>query len=119
MDLVEPEGGSVDVVLVDGAGRPLPFGTFSVGLPSHVTWLDVTDEGVQRIDDFTDEAGRRVLEHVESGAVEITASWASRTAKTTVSVADRRRVVARIVLREPEEPDGPQDTQEPQDPKDP
>ncbi len=108
-DLVEPEGGSVDVVLVDGEGRPLPFGTLSVGLPSNLTWLDVTDEGVQRIDGFTDRAGRRVLDHVESGEVEISASWASRTAKATLWVADRGRVVARIVLRVPEEPEDPKD----------
>ena len=74
-----------------------------------MTWLDVTDEGVQRIDGFTDRAGRRVLDHVESGEVEISASWASRTAKATLWVADRGRVVARIVLRVPEEPEDPKD----------
>lgn len=103
VDLVEPEGGTVDVVLVDADGRPLPFGTFSVDLPSGLTWLDVDDDGAQRIDVFTDAAGRRVLGHVESGEVEVYASWASRTAKTTVTVVDGGRAAARLVLDAPED----------------
>src|SRR5207253_2135133 len=60
----EPQGGEVDVVVVDADGRGLPFAIFAVTTPSRLPWLDV-DGSVQRVDAFTDSLGRRRMAHVE------------------------------------------------------
>ena len=103
--LAESSGGSIDVLVVDGDGRPLPFASLDVGrLPWGLEWLDVSDEGVQRLDRFTDHLGRRALEHVEPGEVEVTVRWGSRSAKSKVAVSDGDRAIARFVLPAPRPP---------------
>ena len=94
----EPEGGEVELIVVDDQGRPLPFASFGIQLPSRVDWLDVSGD-TQRIDAFTNVLGRRTLPHVEPGAVAIKATYGGRRGEASVRVDEGGRTVARIEVR--------------------
>jgi hypothetical protein len=96
--LVEGEGARLRVEVLDREGRGLPFATLSVKTVEGPGWVDLGDDGVQRIDPFTDHLGRRTLEHVDPGEVTITATWGSRTGKAVVQAEEGRRHEVRIVL---------------------
>jgi len=81
--LREGAGGRLEVQVVDDEGRPLTYARLQVKTASGQPWIDLQD-GVQRVDPFTDHEGRRVLHGIEPGAVSIVATWGSR--KTQVQV---------------------------------
>jgi hypothetical protein len=95
--LREPEGGTLEVEVVDGEGVGLPFATVSVGSSSY--WLDVDDEGVQRTDPYTDAHGRRRLHHVPAGPVGVGAAFGERALSERVEVAEGSVTPLRLVLR--------------------
>ena len=99
VELVEPSGGDVEVVVVDEDGRGLPFATIEVKTESGLEWLDVADDGAQRIDPFVDERGRRRLAHVEPGTLELSATFGTRKGTATASVDEGGRTVARVLIK--------------------
>jgi hypothetical protein len=101
--LREGEGGAIRVSVVDEEGRGLPFATIELFQPSGVRFVDLED-GVQRLDMFTDQDGRRRFGHVEAGTVRVSASWGSRRVGTMVDVLEGRDVPVTIVLPAPAEP---------------
>lgn len=94
----EQNGATLDVTVVGEDGRPLPFATVSLVQPSRVRWLDLRD-GDLRIDGFTDERGWRQFDHVEPGAVEVRAQWASWHGSRLVDAPEDGTASIRIVLR--------------------
>lgn len=96
--LVEGEGGRLDVRVQDDKGRGIPFAAIDLRLPSRERWVDEY-QGVQRIDPFTDEDGRRRFERVETGRVEVRATWGDRFGKVTVDVAEGLERSATITLK--------------------
>jgi hypothetical protein len=101
--LREGEGGAIRVSVVDEEGRGLPFATIELFQPSGVRFVDLED-GVQRLDMFTDQDGRRRFGHVEASTVRVSASWGSRRVGTMVDVLEGRDVPVTIVLPAPAEP---------------
>jgi hypothetical protein len=96
--LREPDGGSVEVVVVGADGLPLPFAELEAHEACGLEWQDVADDGVARMDAFTDHLGRRVLARVEPGDLRVKATWAGLEAQGTASVSDGARSVLRLVL---------------------
>lgn len=60
--------GWMDLYVLGPDGDPLPHAVFDVYLPSRLPWIDLQD-GVQRLDPFTDERGHRHLDRLEPGKV--------------------------------------------------
>jgi|GEM_PF-6786716 len=98
VEVQEPIGGKLDVVVVTEDGRAVPCARLDVDLPSGEPWIDLTN-GIQRIDDFTDAEGRRSLHRVEPGSVQVYATWCLKSGKASVRVADGKRAEVRIVVR--------------------
>ena len=98
VEVREPLGGALDVLVVTEDGRPVPHARLDVDQPSGEPWIDL-EGGVQRIDDFTDEAGRRSLRRVEPGAVVVHASWCLKSGMALVKVKDGKKTPVRIVVR--------------------
>jgi hypothetical protein len=88
LSLVEPSGGTILVEVVSETGGPLPYAALQVSQPSGARWADLSDDGVQRVDPFTDFLGRRTLARVEPGAVRVKVTWAGSSAETPVEVGD-------------------------------
>lgn len=61
-------------------------------------WVDEHD-GVQRVDPFTDHRGRRRLERVEGGEVELSARWGTRRGSVKVEVREDDVTRATVVVR--------------------
>jgi len=97
LELQEPEGGAVDVRVVDVQGDPLPFATLYVRTPSKGAWVDEHD-GRQRIDPYTDHLGRRRLEPLEVGRVVLHVRWGGLRAQEAVEVRAGRLASVTIVL---------------------
>jgi hypothetical protein len=95
--LQEPEGGTLDVEVVDEAGVPLPFATLA--LLGDRDWCDLESDGTQRTDPHTDHLGRRTLTRVAAGDVRVQAWFGRRTGDGTVEVRDARRTALRLVVR--------------------
>ena len=93
--LKEPVGATIDLIVVDGDDRPVPFADFSVqgGLV-----FDVKD-GDQRLDAYVDEHGRRTLARVEPGRLTVQAAWGSRSGSTTFTARDGERRTVYVVPR--------------------
>ena len=100
IELDAPHGGAVDVQVVDEEGRGLPFAKVYIKQESGLRHSDVEGD-VQRVDPFTDHAGRRTLHGVEAGEVEITAVYGTRKAKVKVRVYEKEAALARVVLPVP------------------
>ena len=98
LELQESAGGAIDLRVTDVHGKPLPFATLSVKMPSGSLWVDEQD-GVQRVDPFTDRLGRRRIQRVETGRVEVRARWGSRVGTTAVEVEEGRAHDVTLVVR--------------------
>ncbi len=104
LTLQEAEGGTVELEVVDGEGRPLSFAHFGLVTPTRMPWVDM--EGTtQRLDRFTSHLGRRTLRHIEAGKIELIVSWGSRreTLKDIV-LTNGESTVLRVVLPRPGAP---------------
>ena len=97
--LREDEGGTLVVRVLAHDGQPAPFAT--VALPKKARWIDLQD-GVQRLDAFTDEHGERELAHVPAGEQTVTARWAGRKASAKVELREGARAYATITLPKPD-----------------
>ena len=97
--LREPEGGTVEVEVVDEKGVGLPFVTLELGKPGGVAWCDVSDDKVQRTDVYTDVLGRRTLARVSPGRLGISATFGERHGDLVVEVRDEERTPARILVK--------------------
>lgn len=86
VELREPKGATVDVAVVDGSGKPLPFAKVYVTGPAGVPG----DAGVEprRMDPYTDAVGRRTFTRVDPGVIRVRAVWWSREVTATVEVPD-------------------------------
>ena len=96
LTLREPVGARLDVLVVDEEGRPRPSASVHVERGSA---FDVDDEGVQRMDPYTDHRGRRSFARVTPDRVVVRARWGSRSGGTEVSLEDGRRRQVRVVVR--------------------
>lgn len=98
VEIREPLGADLDVVVVMEDGRAVPYARLDVQQPSGEPWIDL-EGGVQRIDAFTDQAGRRSLRRVEPGQVEVYASWCLKSGMARMDLKDGKRSKVRIVVR--------------------
>ena len=97
LELVEPLGGTVEVLVVDDRGKALPYASLSVRTASGDLWLDL--EGTtQRVDPYTDRGGRRVLHNLEPGRIRVQASWGGRAGSAAVDVAQNSEGLIRVVV---------------------
>jgi len=100
VDLREGSGGIIDLLVVDEQGRPLSYAAVRVKTPSGLAWVDLQGKR-QRIDPFTDHLGHRRLTHVETGDLELTASWGSRRVSIGVDVKEGETSSLRVILPAP------------------
>jgi hypothetical protein len=98
----EPTSGghrSLAVEVVDPDGRPVPFATVYLHLPSWRGLFDVDDVGVQRLDPFTDLHGRRTFRGLPPGDTRVVALWGPLSGHADVDVQDGAAATLRIRLR--------------------
>ncbi len=88
----EPRGMTVRVRVVDVHGDPLPFATLHLN-----RWVDI-QHGVQRLDPFTDEHGRRTLRGYPRHN-KLHASWAGRRGYAKLATEEGSEQDVTIVLR--------------------
>ena len=93
--LREPRGGRLTVEVMDGEGRPCPAAC--VVLPG-TWWFDVDEDGLQRLDGWTDHHGRRSLARVAPGPTEVHAIWRGRKGKAQVVVEEAEECHVRVVV---------------------
>ena len=93
------------MLVVDEAGRPCPTARLEIRAASTPAWFDV-EGGVQRLDPFTDEHGRRSIARVAPGAALVRAVAAGgRTAEAEIEVQDGGTRSLTLVVRDPKAPD--------------
>lgn len=80
--LREPQQAELHVRVVDHMGNALPYARLAVR-PALGVWVDEED-GVQRIDPFTDVFGRRRIGGLPAGNARLEARWGSRRAHAVV-----------------------------------
>lgn len=97
VELREPVGATLDVLVVDATGAARTAARCVVRTGGTIAPFDVVD-GVQRLDDFTDARGRRTFARVAPGTVTLTATWGSHRAVVTRDVRDGERAFVRIEL---------------------
>jgi hypothetical protein len=90
-------GATLEVEVLDTLGRALPFAHVDLTLPDDQPLMDCMD-GVQRLDPYTDAAGRRTYRFVTPGQVKVKAYFGTRNAEVQLEVADGATVPVRIVL---------------------
>ncbi|MGE0191857.1 MAG: hypothetical protein AB7T63_07405 [Planctomycetota bacterium] len=99
--LAEPQGGALDVHVVDESGSPLPFARVRVRSLTvdfgPTRWGD-RDASVQRVDHFTDHEGRYLAEAVEPGRLRVDVSWADRSAAAGADVAPGKTTKVELTL---------------------
>jgi len=100
--LREAHGGSLRVRVLAPDGEPAPFAI--IRLPSHAGWVDL-DQGVQRLDPFTDVRGRRTLAHFPAGNWRVAASWGGLAKRVRVTVTEGGVATVTIKLPEPKTDD--------------
>ena len=93
--LREPQGATLDVLVLDAAGEPRPFAELS--LPG-ARVFDVHD-GEQRIDPYTDEHGRRTLARVQPGPLTVVATWGRHRGATKIEAREGERLTVRVVAK--------------------
>jgi hypothetical protein len=103
--LLEPQGGRLEVLVVDEGRRPCPTARLAILAASKPAWFDV-EGGVQRLDPFTDENGRRSIARVAPGTALVRAVAAGgRTAEAEIEVQDGVTRSLTLVVREPKASD--------------
>lgn len=91
--LHEPEGADVLVSVLSPRQQPIPFVQVEVGA---WPWVDLDDEGVQRLDPFVDERGERLLRRLPTDReIRLKALWLglTATARLRLEEGERREVV--------------------------
>lgn len=85
IDLIEPEGWTARVRVVDAMGRPVPFARLRVEAvgPAYVLLAD----GVQMLALWTDALGEAVLPRLPDGPVTVKAIYGTRDAKFELTPA--------------------------------
>jgi hypothetical protein len=96
VDLVEPNGGELDVVVTNETGQPCPFAVLDV---RGASVFDVQPDGAQRLDNYTDVRGFRAFSRVSPGAVVVTATWRARAASGSATVENGKRTRLLLVVR--------------------
>lgn len=99
--LREPEGGRLNVLVVDADGRPVSFALLMVRQPSRAPWVDIDEAGVLRLDPYTDHLGRRELRGLEAGMIRILASLGPLVGEAEAVVRDGRSSDVRLVCEAP------------------
>ncbi|MBL9088920.1 MAG: carboxypeptidase regulatory-like domain-containing protein [Planctomycetia bacterium] len=97
VELREPVGATLDVLVVDATGAARTAARCVVRTGGTIAPFDVVD-GVQRLDDFTDARGRRTFARVAPGTVTLTATWGIHRVVVTRDVRDGERAFVRIEL---------------------
>jgi hypothetical protein len=100
-------GGTLEVEVVDALGRALPYAHVALVLPGELPVMDCVD-GLQRIDPYTDAAGRRTYRFVPPGKVTVKAWFGTRSSEVQVEVMPGAPIAARVVLPVHEAPAGPE-----------
>ncbi len=95
--LVAPVGGTLEIEVVDSEGRPLPYAHVELTQSGELPHMDCVD-GVQRLDPYTDAAGRRTLRFVTPGPVKVRAYYGTRNAECELLLVDGATETARLVL---------------------
>ncbi len=95
--LREAAGSTLEVRVVDKKGEPLPYAMVALDVKSG--WIDIED-GVQRIDPFTDIRGRRTMRNVPSGKRIVRAHWGGLDGYATVVVKPGQAAKVTVTLKE-------------------
>ena len=90
---------TVDVTVVDEAERPVPFALLEFDTEGRLPWVDVGEDGTQRLDSFTDRLGHRVCRGVPPGSVPLRASWNGKAGEAKLELRGGDRRVVRIVVK--------------------
>ena len=97
--LQEPAGATVVVTVKSADGTPLPHATVVVGQGAGTPWADVAPDGVQRLDPYADERGRRVLQRVQPGRVRLDGWWGGWKGTLIVNAQDRQTSEVTLLVR--------------------
>lgn len=97
VEVHEPVGATLDVVVVDAAGVGRTAAQLTVRTDGAIPPFDVVD-GVQRLDPFTDERGRRTFARVAPGPTTVVATWGSRRGVAQLVVRDGERTTLRVIV---------------------
>lgn len=100
--LREPEEAVLEVHVVDANDNALPYARIEVE-PARGEWVDEQD-GVQRIDPFTDVHGRRRIGGLPAGRARVVVRWASRSQTSVVVCAAGSALPFKVVLAAPDRP---------------
>jgi hypothetical protein len=97
VEVHEPVGATLEVVVVDAAGLGRTAARLTVRTEGSIAPFDVVD-GVQRIDPFTDEHGRRTFARIAPGLTTVFATWGSRSGREEVFLRDGERRTLRVIV---------------------
>ena len=92
-------GATVVVTVKSADGTPLPHATVVVGQGAGTPWADVAPDGVQRLDPYADERGRRVLQRVQPGRVRLDGWWGGWKGTLIVNAQDRQTSEVTLLVR--------------------
>ncbi len=99
--LTEPKGLTIDLAVEDHRGTPTPYAQVYVAQESGNPWVDLQD-GVQRLDRYTDYLGKKRLCHVEPGKIKIIVAWACKRHEASFELRDASIVhELRIRMKDP------------------
>ena len=99
-----PRAGTIELSVIGTNGDPLPHARLTVAQASGLSWFDIED-GVQRLDRFTDAAGRRRLRNLQPDTdITIEATFAGKTQRETVRLAPGQLMHVTLDLSRPPNP---------------
>ncbi len=98
--LSEAKGGALAFTVVDEHGAPLTFARLTLyGKGDKAAWRPVPDQdGVQRVDDFTDVRGKRTIERLPAGSYEVAVRWHGRSLLMHVPVYEGKTTRRTLTL---------------------
>jgi hypothetical protein len=94
VELREPLGAVLEVVVVGEDDRPRPFAEVTPA----AAFFD-TAGAVQRLDPYTDALGHRTFSRVQPGKTFVRASWAGHSGHATADLVDGERTRLRLVVK--------------------
>ena len=97
--LREPVGATLVVTVKGADGAPLPHAMVIVGQATGSPWADVAPDGLQRLDPYTDERGRRTLRRIQPGRIRLDGRWGAWQGTLVVTVRDRQTKDVDLLLR--------------------